>query len=59
MSQRKGPFRLVTVNTAPDRAKKLIGRLIEALKDDYDIDYVANCESTFDRPVPPSQRTNI
>ena len=45
MSQRKGPFRLVTVNTAPERAKKLIGRLIEALKEDYDIEHVDNCES--------------
>ncbi|KAH7376754.1 hypothetical protein B0T11DRAFT_272882 [Plectosphaerella cucumerina] len=41
----KGPFRLVTVNTAPERAKKLIGRMVEALKEDYTIDYVANCES--------------
>lgn len=45
MSARKGPFRLVTVNTAPERAKRLIGRLIEALKDDYDITYVDNSES--------------
>lgn len=44
MSARKGPFRLVTVNTAPERAKRLIGRLIEALKDEYDITYVDNCE---------------
>jgi hypothetical protein len=41
----KGPFRLVTVNTAPARAKILIGRLVEAVKDRYIIDYVANCES--------------
>ncbi|ELQ39644.1 hypothetical protein OOU_Y34scaffold00491g16 [Pyricularia oryzae Y34] len=41
----KGPFRLVTVNTAPERAKKLIGRMVEALKDQYTIDYVANCET--------------
>ncbi|SPO07198.1 uncharacterized protein DNG_09892 [Cephalotrichum gorgonifer] len=45
MAERKGPFRLVTVNTAPERAKRLIGRLIEALKDRYDIDYIANCEN--------------
>ena len=42
---RKGPFKLVTVNTAPERAKRLIGRMIENLKDEYDIEYVANCES--------------
>ncbi|KAH6683608.1 hypothetical protein F5X68DRAFT_22922 [Plectosphaerella plurivora] len=41
----KGPFRLVTVNTAPERAKKLIGRMTEALKEEYTVDYVANCES--------------
>ncbi|KAF2248135.1 hypothetical protein BU26DRAFT_458230 [Trematosphaeria pertusa] len=43
--QPKGPFHLVTVNTAPDRAKRLIGRLIEALKDRYEIHYLANCET--------------
>jgi hypothetical protein len=46
-TQPKGPFRLVTVNTAPERAKRLIGRLVEALKDRYTILYVANCESVF------------
>ncbi|KAF2477628.1 uncharacterized protein BDR25DRAFT_274917 [Lindgomyces ingoldianus] len=42
---RKGPFKLVTVNTAPERAKKLIGRMIEELKDQYWIQYLANCET--------------
>ncbi|EUC40260.1 hypothetical protein COCMIDRAFT_30772 [Bipolaris oryzae ATCC 44560] len=41
----KGPFKLVTVNTAPERAKVLIGRVMEALKDKYTIEYVANCVS--------------
>ncbi|KAH6987526.1 hypothetical protein BKA56DRAFT_577039 [Ilyonectria sp. MPI-CAGE-AT-0026] len=45
MSVRSGPWRLVTVNTAPERAKRLIGRMMEALKDRYDIEYVANCEN--------------
>ncbi|KAJ4355653.1 uncharacterized protein N0V89_003673 [Didymosphaeria variabile] len=40
---RKGPYTLVTVNTAPDRAKKLIGRMIEGLQDRYDITHVDNC----------------
>ncbi|EME77293.1 uncharacterized protein MYCFIDRAFT_60119 [Pseudocercospora fijiensis CIRAD86] len=40
----RGPYRLVTVNTAPDRAKRLIGRLVDALKDKYEIKHVANCE---------------
>ncbi|RKL26223.1 hypothetical protein BFJ72_g13796 [Fusarium proliferatum] len=43
MSARKGPFRLVTVNTAPERAKRLIGRLITELQDDYEIVHVDNC----------------
>ncbi|KAF5664601.1 hypothetical protein FCIRC_10755 [Fusarium circinatum] len=51
MSTRKGPFRLVTVNTAPERAKRLIGRLITELQDDYEIIYVANC-SSIDEVVP-------
>ncbi|KAI9372149.1 hypothetical protein BJX61DRAFT_542974 [Aspergillus egyptiacus] len=44
MSTPKGPFRLVTVNTAPERAKRLIGRMTEALKDRYTIIHVDNCE---------------
>lgn len=43
----KGPFKLVTVNNAPERAKVLIGRVAEALKDEYIIDYVANCSSKY------------
>lgn len=45
MSAPKGPFRLVTVNTAPERAKRLIGRVAESLKDRYTIIHVDNCES--------------
>ncbi|KAF6814665.1 hypothetical protein CSOJ01_03888 [Colletotrichum sojae] len=41
----KGPYRLVTVNTAPERAKRLVGRMIEALKDQYTIEHVGNCET--------------
>ncbi|KAI1863410.1 uncharacterized protein JN550_009521 [Neoarthrinium moseri] len=40
----KGPYRLVTVNTAPDRARRLVGRMVEGLKDQYTIEHVANCE---------------
>lgn len=39
------PYKLVTVNTAPERAQRLIGRLVEALKDRYTIIHAANCES--------------
>ncbi|KAL6860751.1 hypothetical protein ACO1O0_004785 [Amphichorda felina] len=41
----RGPFRLVTVNNVPERAKRLIGRMVEELKDRYTIDYVGNCTS--------------
>lgn len=37
----------MTVNTAPERAKLLIGRMIEALRDRYEIIYDANCSSEF------------
>ena len=37
-----GPFKLVTVNTAPDRAKRLIGRVVEDVKDKYTIIHAAN-----------------
>jgi hypothetical protein len=42
----KGPYRLVTVNNAPERAKLLIGRVANELKDSYTIDYVGNCIGT-------------
>lgn len=42
----QGPFKLITVNTAPERAKRLIGRMAEMLKDRYIIQHVDNCEST-------------
>jgi hypothetical protein len=45
MSAPKGPFRLVTVNNAPERAKRLIGRVAENLKDRYTIIHVDNCAS--------------
>lgn len=37
-------WRLVTVNTAPERAKRLIGRVAEELKDRYTIIHVANAD---------------
>ncbi|KAH7063815.1 hypothetical protein BKA63DRAFT_526241 [Paraphoma chrysanthemicola] len=52
MSQpRKGPFHLVTVNTAPERAKRLVGRMIDALSEQYEIVHVANC-STIEEVEP-------
>jgi hypothetical protein len=40
----KGPYRLCTVNTAPERAKKLVGRMVQDVREDYTIDYVENAE---------------
>ena len=40
-----GPFKLVTVNTAPERAKRLVGKVVEDLKDRFTIIHAANCES--------------
>ena len=45
MSSPAGPYRLVTVNNAPERAKRLIGRVVENLKDRYTIIHVANCDA--------------
>ncbi|KFY16354.1 hypothetical protein V492_01396 [Pseudogymnoascus sp. VKM F-4246] len=40
-----GPFKLVTVNTAPERAKRLIGRVVEDVKKEYTIIHAANTET--------------
>ena len=34
----------MTVNAAPERAKKIVGRVVEAVKDKYTIIYAANVE---------------
>lgn len=44
-AQPLGPFKLVTVNTAPERAKRLIGRVVEAVKDKYTIIHSGNADS--------------
>ena len=41
----KGPYKLCTVNKVPARAKVLIGRVVEDVKESYTIEYVANAES--------------
>ena len=45
MSFSRVPVNLVSVNTAPERAKRLIGRLIEDVKDKYSIRHAGNSES--------------
>jgi hypothetical protein len=47
MTTPKGPFRLVSVNTAPDRARRVIGRVADLLRDRYIIVHEANCESMY------------
>jgi hypothetical protein len=39
------PINLVSVNTAPERAKRLIGILIEDVKDRYNIRHAGNSDS--------------
>jgi len=42
-------FRLLTVNNVPERAKKVIGQVVEELKTRYRIEHVGNCFGTFGR----------
>lgn len=42
-----GPFKLVTVNNAPERAKRLIGRVVEEVKGRYTIVHAGNADSEF------------
>ncbi|TGO54388.1 hypothetical protein BCON_0108g00280 [Botryotinia convoluta] len=44
----KGPYKLVTVNKVPARAKILIGRVVEDVKENYTIEYVKNAERMED-----------
>ncbi|KAL9109745.1 MAG: hypothetical protein Q9227_005614 [Pyrenula ochraceoflavens] len=48
MASPAGPFKLVTVNTAPERAKRLVGKVVEDLKDQFTIIHAANCEGIPD-----------
>lgn len=43
----KGPYKLCTVNTVPERAKLVVGRFIENVKEAYIIIHVENASSTF------------
>lgn len=51
MEKGLGPYKLMTVNSAPERAKILIGRVVEDLKDRYEIHYVVNASSKFIPPI--------
>ncbi|BGP21547.1 hypothetical protein Rt10032_c01g0252 [Rhodotorula toruloides] len=45
MSSFSKPVNLVSVNTAPERAKKVIGAVIEGVKDRYSIVHAGNSET--------------
>lgn len=45
MSSSQRTIKLITVNTAPERAKLLIGRFAKRLPSKYVISYVDNCSS--------------
>ncbi|KAF2714670.1 hypothetical protein K504DRAFT_478082 [Pleomassaria siparia CBS 279.74] len=55
-TQTQRTFRLVTVNTAPERAKLVIGRLIKGLEGRYEVEHVANCTKIDE--VGPAVRTH-
>ncbi|KAN0119966.1 hypothetical protein V8E51_002174 [Hyaloscypha variabilis] len=44
----KGPYKLCTVNTVPERAKLVVGRFIESVKESYIIIYVENASRIED-----------
>jgi hypothetical protein len=50
-SEGKKTYKFVTVNTAPEKAKIIIGRVVEALRDRYVVDYIGNTETEFVRFV--------
>ena len=41
----RGPYKLVSVNKSPERAKRLIGRLVQEVEDKYTIIHLANADS--------------
>lgn len=43
----KGPYKLCTVNKVPERAKLVVGRFIESVKDTYIIVHAENAASVF------------
>lgn len=46
MSTSSRPVGLVSVNTAPERAKKVLGEVCERVKPRYNIEHVGNADST-------------
>ena len=46
-----GPYKLVTVNNAPERAQRLVGRVVEDVKDRYTIIHAGNAERMQNIPI--------
>ncbi|RDX51218.1 hypothetical protein OH76DRAFT_1435667 [Lentinus brumalis] len=60
MSDTRKTYKLVTVNTAPERAKRLIGRVVEDVKDKYTIVHAANAERIEDvRAIVEREQPNV
>ncbi|RPD59087.1 hypothetical protein L226DRAFT_536350 [Lentinus tigrinus ALCF2SS1-7] len=60
MPDTRTTYRLVTVNTAPERAKRLIGRVVEDVKDKYTIVHAANAKSIEEvRPILEREQPNV
>lgn len=54
-----GPYKLVTCNTVPERAKLLIGRVVEDVKEKYTIIHAGNAEGKIPySPLSPTQLLN-
>jgi hypothetical protein len=49
MSPPPETYRLVTVNSDPERAKRLVGRVIGDLQTQYTVIHVANAESKYEQ----------
>jgi hypothetical protein len=47
LTSAQGPYKLVSVNTSSERAARMIGRLIEDVKDKYTIVHSANADSEY------------
>jgi hypothetical protein len=45
----KVPLKLVTVNNAPERARRVVGRVIDETKESYSIVHAANAESKYSK----------
>ena len=52
MSAERATINVVSVNTAPERAKRLLGQVIERVKDKYSLVHAGNSESQYTNDAP-------